>query len=225
MSTERKKEIHNGEHFVSLYDTSEKKKKALKLALETRKFEIELYWKRAAYFWVFIGAAFVAYFQLITAKENIIPNVYLIVISIIGYFFSLGWYFVNRGSKYWQENWEDHVYWLEKEICGPLYSTVKTPNQKFFHLTNSFPFSVSRVNQLLNLIMLLFWAGAFIYSIVITFQLNFIIENNELWKSIGYIAIGVIIITSVTFVFFIYSKSSIRKDFEKNKQCGIFISI
>ena len=32
-------------------------KEALKQAYEIRKFEIELYWKRATYFWTFIGAA------------------------------------------------------------------------------------------------------------------------------------------------------------------------
>src|ERR1035437_1957034 len=34
---------------------------ALKTALDVRKFEIELYWKRTTYFWAFIVAALVAY--------------------------------------------------------------------------------------------------------------------------------------------------------------------
>lgn len=33
-----------------------KEEKALNQALDIRKFEIELYWKRATYFWTFIGA-------------------------------------------------------------------------------------------------------------------------------------------------------------------------
>ena len=38
---------------------AEKKyEKALEYALETRKFEIELYWERAKYFWAFIAASF-----------------------------------------------------------------------------------------------------------------------------------------------------------------------
>ncbi len=36
-------------------------KKALELALEIRKFEIELYWKRATYFWAFITIALAGY--------------------------------------------------------------------------------------------------------------------------------------------------------------------
>ena len=34
----------------------DKEEKALEHALDIRKFEIELYWKRATYFWTFIGA-------------------------------------------------------------------------------------------------------------------------------------------------------------------------
>lgn len=35
--------------------------RALALALDIRKFEIDLYWKRATYFWAFIAAAFAGY--------------------------------------------------------------------------------------------------------------------------------------------------------------------
>ena len=49
------------EQYSSLFefedDESKLREKALDLALDIRKFEIELYWKRAAYFWGFIGAA------------------------------------------------------------------------------------------------------------------------------------------------------------------------
>ena len=40
---------------------SKKRKEAHHLALEIRKFEIELYWRRATYFWTLIGASLVAY--------------------------------------------------------------------------------------------------------------------------------------------------------------------
>jgi len=36
--------------------------KAFEIALDTRKFEIDLYWKRTAYFVLFIGAIFVGYY-------------------------------------------------------------------------------------------------------------------------------------------------------------------
>lgn len=40
-------------------------KSALATALDIRKYEIDLYWRRAAYFWTFIAAAFVAFGTLI----------------------------------------------------------------------------------------------------------------------------------------------------------------
>jgi hypothetical protein len=45
-------------------DGGERQKEALKYAHDIRKFEIDLYWRRAAYFWTFIGAAFAAYVLL-----------------------------------------------------------------------------------------------------------------------------------------------------------------
>ena len=33
--------------------------------MDIRKFEIDLYWKRAAYFWAFIAATFAGYFALL----------------------------------------------------------------------------------------------------------------------------------------------------------------
>ena len=45
---------------------------ALKIALDTRKFEIELYWKRASYFWLFIGAVFVAYFSTLKSDSSLV---------------------------------------------------------------------------------------------------------------------------------------------------------
>ena len=44
-------------------------KKALDLALEIRKFEIELYWKRATYFWAFITVAIAGYVTALAAKD------------------------------------------------------------------------------------------------------------------------------------------------------------
>ncbi len=41
-----------------------KREKALEHALDIRKFEIELYWKRASYFWTFIGATFAGFIAI-----------------------------------------------------------------------------------------------------------------------------------------------------------------
>src|SRR6266705_6862631 len=94
--------------------------RALTAALDTRKFEIDLYWKRATYFWAFIGAAFAGFFA-IQSMGGLFEARYLL--CCLGLVFSAAWYFVNLGSKCWQRNWELHVDLLEDEIMGPLYKT------------------------------------------------------------------------------------------------------
>jgi lipopolysaccharide export LptBFGC system permease protein LptF len=95
--------------------------KALDLAHDIRKVEIELYWKRAGYFWALIAAAFAGYFAL---QRHSPTGSLPLLISCVGFFLALGWYLVNRGSKYWQENWERHVDVLETHVVGPLYKAT-----------------------------------------------------------------------------------------------------
>ncbi len=142
--------------------------KALKEALDNRKFEIELYWKRAAYFWTFIAAAFAGYFVL--QKDAGTPSL-IYVVTCLGFFFSLAWYFVNRGSKFWQQNWEMHVDLLEDEITGPLYKTVLRPRDyRFLDLTDAYPFSVSKINQILSLFITLVWVVLILRTAVIAYS-------------------------------------------------------
>jgi hypothetical protein len=128
--------------------------KALNLALEIRKFEIELYWKRAAYFWAFLAITLGGYFTVLGAKFQQCneKGEALLTISCLGFVFSVAWYFVNRASKFWQENWENHVDLLEDAVFGPLYKTVlHDANLRFWKFNGPYPFSVSKINQLLSL--------------------------------------------------------------------------
>lgn len=79
-----------------------------KIAIEARNFEIELVLKRANIFWLFTAGAFLAYYA---AKST---ATYSIVIANVGFFCTACWTLVNRGSKYWQSNFEQ---WLA-EIEG-----------------------------------------------------------------------------------------------------------
>jgi hypothetical protein len=125
---------------------------ALIEARENRKFEIDLYWKRAGYFWVFIALTFGGYATLQTRP------VLAFLTACSGFVFSLAWYFVNRGSKQWQENWELHVDLLEDDVAGPIYKTVvqRSPTC-FYKLNEPYPFSVSKINQLLSLYVTIVW--------------------------------------------------------------------
>jgi hypothetical protein len=144
---------------------------ALKRALDIRKFEIDLYWKRASYFWTFIAAA-LAGFVVIQASTSLNKEFPSVLLCNLGLVFSIAWLAANRGSKHWQENWENHVDLLEDSIQGPLYKVVLTRaepkgiKELVAHLlTGPSAVSVSKVNQLLSLYVLIVWIGLLVYSL------------------------------------------------------------
>lgn len=149
----------------------EKGERALLIALDIRKFEIELYWKRATYFWTFIAAALAA-FGAIQAASIQNKTDLSVTLSCLGIVFSIGWLCVNRGSKHWQENWENHVDMLEDEVHGPLYKVIITRSKPkgtwewFQHAINGpSQFSVSKINQIISIYVSVLWVGLLFYSL------------------------------------------------------------
>ncbi|WP_270540333.1 hypothetical protein [Bacteroides zhangwenhongii] len=131
-----------------------KYEEALNRAWKNRDFEIEMYWKRATYFWVFLATTFAGYFALLTVDMDKVKNkidVYLLELVIIslGICFSLSWFLVNRGSKKWQENWEAHIDILENKVTGPIYKIVKDKK--------GYNYSVSQINEFVSLFVLVIW--------------------------------------------------------------------
>lgn len=135
--------------------------KALEYALDIRKFEIGLYWQRATYFWTLIAAAFAGYFAILAAETMPEKEFNAYVIACIGFVFSVAWFLVNRGSKFWQENWENHVDMLEDSVVGPLYKTIlRRPQAEGVieaWVDGPLPISVSKVNQWVSLFTSLVW--------------------------------------------------------------------
>lgn len=135
---------------------------ALEQARDARKFEIEMYWKRATYFWAFIAAAFVGYAAFFNYRHAFAA----FLMSMIGLVFSHAWYLANRGSKFWQENWENHVELLEDSVTGPLYKTIaqrpipqKKEDQTFDdRWIGPLPLSVSKINGVVSMFVILIWA-------------------------------------------------------------------
>jgi len=165
---------HNDPKIVASYDeiTSSEQyynsfsdiKEALKSVLDIRKFEIELYWKRATYNWAFVAAIIVGYFAISSSLAANKDSVDLLklqyLLNCLGLVFSIAWYFVNRGSKYWQNNWERHLDLLEDKVYGPLYKMNAKKSffrKRFFHLLGAFPFSPTKINHLLGLFMIFVW--------------------------------------------------------------------
>lgn len=165
---------------LGLEQTDTNKKEALKYALEIRKFEIDLYWKRATYFWTFIAAAMAGYF-LIQKSEGPSNSFLSIVIGCLGFVFSFAWFWVNKGSKYWQENWENHVDLIEDFVVGPLYKIVterpEEDNKKRFKnfIIGPAPYSVSKINQIISLFVTILWA-VLIFHALPSFDIGISIE-------------------------------------------------
>ncbi|MGY3893291.1 RipA family octameric membrane protein [Aeromonas enterica] len=132
-------------------------------AADIRKFEIDMYWKRATYFWALIAVAFAAFFA-VSSAEHLSPqdkNLYLSAISSAGFIFTFAWFSVNKGSKYWQENWENHLDLLEDKITGPLYKTKLERPQDDSGLEKLIigpqPYSVSKINQIIAVFTMILW--------------------------------------------------------------------
>ena len=107
---------------------------AYNVASDIRKFEIELFWKRAGFFWAFITVTYAAYFNVLTkiyfkCESEHPPYLHgtfpLLVLAALGLFFCFSWLLANYGSRHWQENWENHLDLLEDSVTGPLYKTYK----------------------------------------------------------------------------------------------------
>jgi hypothetical protein len=147
-----------------------KLKNAIENALDIRKFEIDLYWRRANYFWLYNVSAFTAYFYVISNntinKED--ASLLTLLITGIGVFLSLCWVCINKASKSYQENWEKHVDLLEDDYMGPLYKrTLEYEKDRFERLIHKkiSTFSVSKINLLLSRGMVVTWFLLWIYAI------------------------------------------------------------
>jgi len=142
--------------------------KALETALDVRKFEIDLYWKRAAYFWAFIAASLVGYTTTVDLKYG---GTLPVIFANLGLAFSFAWLCMNRGSKFWQGNWEKHVDLLEDGIQGPLYKVIAFERPPKDHLLSrtAFPFSVSKINQIVSNYVFVLWVVLLIRSILVLY--------------------------------------------------------
>jgi len=163
----------------------EKQEKALERAWKNRDFEIELYWKRATYFWTFLVATFAGYFVVISRPEvhEAFPQAELVV-TCLGIIFSLAWYLVNRGSKKWQENWEKHIDMLEEEVTGNIYKIVLDKTS----------YSVSGINLKVSLFVMVIW---FLLSV------NFYYKSFDFGGEWNTLDLRTLIVSTTTLVFII----------------------
>jgi len=167
--------------------------KAYEQAWKAKNFEIENYWKRTIYFWGFQTVIF-AGFCTISAQKPIGEDRSLIFCIIcVGFITALAWFLTNKGSKTWQENWENHVDMLEDYVTGPLYKIISKQS-----------YSVSKINLEISRFIMFLWA---IFMIRYLLQYTTFIPSNS--NGIAYLEITCVILTIyITIQFFHKGKSS-----------------
>ncbi len=171
---------------------------ALKVAMDIRKFEIDLYWKRTTFFWAFLVSIYSAYFFVC---HNSRESLYLILLSFLASCFSLLWYISNRGSKFWQENWEAHVSALENEQIGPLFKTIKKNKANFYHILSPYDFSVSKANIIASVLILLMSSGLFFLHSIFFFDKLTSKELRDLLQNhlavIAFVVVFVVVLVAI----------------------------
>lgn len=129
---------------------AEARKAALCRAHEIRKFEIELYWKRAAYFWLLQAAVFTTIGLTWRLPSSTFSPLVPVALAALGAVTAFAGFLSAKGSKFWQENWEYHIDMLEDEFEGCLHKTAYVGD-------DGIAWSVSGVNDRLAFCFFLFW--------------------------------------------------------------------
>lgn len=201
------------DYFKNVNEKSDSILEAFKIALDTRKFEIDLYWKRANYFWLFIGAVFIGYCS--TLRDDHSLDFENILITFLGYIFSVCWLFVNRGSKFWQENWETNIEKLSRKLGYPIFGLIACDKYNALNPRDKYPYSVSKVNQLLNCAVIFFWAILAVYRTISIGKLSpccFCGYSICFWALISIISLLILF-----FIIHLFSKSFVPK---RKKELG-----
>jgi hypothetical protein len=141
--------------------------KAYNKAWENRDFEIDKFWTRAAYFWGFIVLFFGGYITILTGEHSakalsMHVDLYLLLLGLL---FSITWLLVIQGSKSWQRNWEAHIDKLEDFVSGPLYKTIYFSGNNFY--------SVSKLNEVMAIVVILVWVGLFVQYLFENYYITF----------------------------------------------------
>lgn len=196
----------------SLLPDEKRIEKLCQIALETRNFEINLYWKRTTYYWAFIAADLAA-FALVYTRKNPDFQTYMImaILALCGVLFSVGWFFANKGSKYWQENWENHIGLLVSKYYGPIFKILHHPEGG---LINGSPFSVSKINQIISGFVTLVWSAMLIFSIWKIWKVN----PSEFCINLLTTIIFIICCLGVFFIIARYARSGTYSAYKKWKK-------
>jgi hypothetical protein len=182
--------------------------KFLDKAYDIRKFEIEMYWKRATYFWGFIAVSYTLFVLLNTSKINVekkeLATLQLLVTSL-GLIFSYGWYIVNRGSKFWTKNWHEIIDFLEGLIKRPFHRLKMSSENSLLKVFSHYRFSVTDTNLIISFFNFLVWVIITIATIIKLF--DDIFYTDDIFKNIN---IYISTLTSLTIFALTFQRQIIK---------------
>ncbi len=174
-----------------------------KVSLSLRNKEIDLFWKRGLFFWGFIASAFIGFATLY--KDNIGLS---IIIACFGMICSFVLTLANRGSKYWQENWEQKAHRIADEILGKYFSKEEEVMKKGMWL-QARRYSVSKLAIALSDYLFGIW------TIIVICQLVCLISDKQCVDCLRSIFKPIIIIASLIYLVFIACKCKTSLDNEE----------
>lgn len=171
-------------------ETKEELWEEYKIAIDARNLEINLFWQRSVFYWGFIGAALVAYSELIDNHKTV-----SFAVALLGCFLSVSWSMLNRGSKWWQESWEATVAEIGQEIATKSGSKIKLfqggENPKDKTWLGAIRFSPSKVTIGVSDVFCLFWLGIIVKDFYLRFFGNTISVGIE---NLAYIILPIILL-------------------------------
>lgn len=127
-------------------------KKAFDVAHENRKLEIGLFWQRSLFFWGFVASALVGYAT--TYGKSTILSTFL---ALFGFVCSVVWASGNRGSKYWQEYWENKVNFYQHYTTGNIFYDRTPHHPRIWENYAARRISVSKLTMALSDYMAFLW--------------------------------------------------------------------
>lgn len=130
-----------------------------------RQFEIELFWKRANYFWLFVAAALAAYGLVWRLGPSELWPIRTLI-ATLGMVGSYAWFLVNRGSKWWFERWENKVKELEAKVSDVSLYRLDHFDADRKNTFGAKRFSVSQIAIDLSLVIAFAWVGLLFLELV-----------------------------------------------------------
>ena len=192
---------------------------------KNRELEIKNLWQRSIFLATFLVLCYTAYGTLIkdvlcsdcAIKDNVpCLNLVLIFISLVGILMSILWICMAKGSKAWQEVYEDaisdyeHRYWrdIPDEFHSDELKGDHNKRDRCLLSVNGGPYSPSKINIVIGQISFAIWI--FIYFAHVICHLKISIELGK-WGYCVPIAIASIVVGIVIWLM-------LRDPYKKNKE-------